>query len=283
LLKDFRQRYPDAVAAASRLIDRAQAAGEIWPDWCWLPMAGFHAYVTERAVAPAMEIPRVSALTTWRLGRGVYLPDEEVAGYAAGTLRELTAEGAADWEQAVMPDTAAWAALPEWCCYIAFPPGIIRPEVTGILAGVLAPAGVFVHLEHDVNTGRPELRLLLDQDGTWDGLIPIPVYLDRPTLGAAMADTGAVERSVLAGVAGADVRSLSGPNPLDSMRGLAAWNVLPLILSLIDPDARYIDPALPGDAPAAAQQRSDGLWRPASRTRTWQVTYRTPGPHLRLA
>lgn len=52
---------------------------------------------------------------------------------------------------------------------------------------------MYVHQEHDHHTGHPELRLLLATDGTWDGLLSTLVCLNRPTPGAAIADTSAVD------------------------------------------------------------------------------------------
>ncbi|SES28876.1 hypothetical protein SAMN05216188_13080 [Lentzea xinjiangensis] len=279
LLKESRRRYPDALATAGRLRESQHGRQLSWPSWCWPPMAGFHAYLTGKGVFPALELGRVTALTLWRLGRGVYVPDTEVADNAAGTLHATTSGGAAAWDRAVLLRVQDWARLPEWCCYLSFPSGFERREDVD---AVLAPAGVFVHLEHDHNTGRPELRLLLDIDGTWDNLIPIPVYLDRPTLGAALADAGAVTQAVQAGHIGADVRSLAGPTRTDAVSGLIAWNVLPLALSLIDPDARFAGPTSPGTVPAPAQRHAGGLWKPAPATTQWNITYRSPGPHLKL-
>lgn len=279
LLKESRRRYPDALAMAGRLREAQDGQQLSWPSWCWLPMAAFHAYLVGRNVFPALELGRVTALTLWRLGRGVYVPDTEVADYAASTLHATTTSGATAWDRAKLPPVQDWARLPEWCCYLSFPSGFEHREDVD---AVFAPAGVFAHLEHDHNTGRPELRLLLDIDGSWDNLIPIPIYLDRPTLGAALADAGAVTQAVQAGHTGADVRSLTGPTHADAMRGLIAWNVLPLVLSLIDPDARFIDPSTPRTGPAPAQRHASGVWKPAPATTRWDITYRSPGPHLRL-
>jgi hypothetical protein len=84
---------------------------------------------------------------------------------------------------------------------------------------------VFVHLERDANTGRPELRLLVDVNGTWNRLLPIPAYLNRPDLGSALADMGKAAR---AGIHGADVRTPTQPTDLEAIPGLVAWNALPL-------------------------------------------------------
>lgn len=278
LLKQVRMSYPKALRAVGDLRAGALAGGYDWPDWCWTPMGAFHALAGTRPNA-AMEIGRTAALVQWELGRGVFVPDEAVVEYAYNTLREFAIAGAVDWHRAVLPPVEVWARLPQPCCYLVVP-----SELTGLdlPVDVLRPVGVFFHLEHDMNIGRPELRLLLDTDGTWEGLAPVPVYLDRPNLGRAIVDMGAMTDAVAAGAGGVDLRSASAPDAVSQLRGLAVWMVLPFVLALVDPDAAVRDPALPGDAPSAPGQDRQGRWRAASRTRVWELTYRTPGPHLRL-
>ncbi|WP_157528727.1 hypothetical protein [Nocardia sp. NRRL S-836] len=53
--------------------------------------------------------------------------------------------------------------LPEWCCYLTLPPKLADLDTPD---DVFRPRGIYVHLESNANTGRPELRLLLDTDGT---------------------------------------------------------------------------------------------------------------------
>jgi hypothetical protein len=278
LLREYRKRYPDALAVCGRLLDDARSDRVTWTDWCWLPMAAVHAYLSSRVINPGEDLARVAALTAWRLGRGVYVPELDVAEYAVHELRSQGRLDAASWNRAVLPPLEAWTRLPEWCCYLSWPVDFSPPVA---FDPVFSPAGVFVHLEQDANTARPELRLLLDTDGTWTGLIPIPIYLDRRNLGSALADMTAVARASAQGAVGADVRAVGPLNVETSIGGLLAWNVLPLVLTLIDPHSRFVDPAEPEAAPRPAQ-RQDGGWRPAPTTRTWTVTYRIPGPHLRL-
>lgn len=132
-----------------------------------------------------------------------------------------------------------------------------------------------------MNTGRPELRLLLDTNGTWNGLIPIPIYLDRRNLGAAMVDMAAVARVTAQGAVGADLRAIAPIDVETNIGGLLAWNILPLVLTLIDSNSQFVDPTKPGDGPTPAERQDKG-WKPAPSTRVWTVTYRTPGPRLRI-
>lgn len=163
LLRESRRRYPDALAVCGQLLDSSRSDGVTWADWCWLPMAAVHAYLTSRSVNPGEELGRVSALTEWRLGRGVYLPELDVADEAVRELRSPDRVEATSWNRAVLPPLQAWTQLPEWCCYLSWPEGFTAPVA---FDPAFSPMGVFVHLEHDANTGRPELRLLLNTDGT---------------------------------------------------------------------------------------------------------------------
>lgn len=277
LLKDYRRRYPDALARCGQLADTNGQGDRAWPDWCWLPMGGVHAYASSVSPFAVMELGKITALTLWRLGRGVYELDADVAGTSVSELWSSAGGGATQWKSARLPPLQAWTQLPEWCCYVRWPDDARPVDVNDTL---FAPRGAFVHLEHDANSGRPELRLLIDTDGTWDGLTPVPVYLDRPNLGSAIADAGANAAAALRGATGANLRSLAGPSNITAFPGLAAWNVLPLALALIDPAAEHVGREAPQDRPRRADRR-DGQWRPAPRTRTWTVTYTTT-PTLRL-
>lgn len=154
-------RYPHVVADYDRFRrGRGSAPLGTWPDWCYVPMAG--AVVAAGAPAgvaagQALEIGRVAALATWRLGRGIYRFDPAL--YAALGETRLPQD---------LP-VAPLYRLPEWCLYLDLPG---EPDV----------AGTYVHLEFDANTRRPELRLLLDSGRGWDGLLPCPLFLDEPTL-----------------------------------------------------------------------------------------------------
>lgn len=132
-----------------------------WPDWCLLPMGAATAVATSRPAAMQPHtIALMSALYAWRFSRSVWLIEPAL------TSRLLTQ----------VPDAITvqdLAGLPEWCVYIAAG----HPEWPG--------GGLWAHLEHDANTGRPELRLLLDLG---DIVMPIPVYLDRDSVVEALAD-----------------------------------------------------------------------------------------------
>lgn len=272
LVRELRRRYPDSVPSTGRLREDPPT-DTTWPQWCWLPMGGFHAYLNAAGPtsAPA-DLARVTALTLWRLGRGLYRPEHAVAETAVAELYSSGARDARDWASLKLPPLQTWAAaLPEWCVYLSM------PELDEPVPDM--PLGVYVHLEHDTNNGRPELRLLLDLDGTWDGLLPIPIYLDRPTLGAAIGDSEANARAVAElGATGTDLRSMTGAGTAGQMTALTAWKVLPLVLTLLDDRARFRahHDATATPTPATA---ISGLWRPVKDTRVWDITYDNT-PHL---
>ena len=151
-----------------------------WPDWCLLPMAAPASLVTSSCASPpGASIAAMSALYAWRYARSVYLVHPALLDRL---LRQVPdpVDGVGDL-----------ADLPQWCVYVA--EGETR---------------LWLHLEHDTNTGRPELRILLDSGASagLEGLLPIPVYLDRPTITEAIADMRATTLASMGGRTGADVR-----------------------------------------------------------------------------
>ncbi|MDG4795090.1 hypothetical protein [Micromonospora sp. WMMD1082] len=154
---------------------------ETWPDWCLLPMGAPAALLASTQRGPHGPIAAMSALYAWRYTRSVYLIEPALLGRLLHQVPDAL-EGVGDL-----------ADLPQWCIYVAEPN-----------AG--SAAGVWMHLEHDVNTGRPELRLLLDVQPAAgiEGMMPVPVYLDRPSITEAIADYRATTLASLRGP-GADV------------------------------------------------------------------------------
>lgn len=130
-----------------------------WPEWCFLPLAASYAAVSADAgldrLTPQLagDVGRLGALYAWRYSQGIYRFDEEV--YRA--LVETPVDG--DLPSDVL------LRLPEWCVYI---------ETPGLEWGDAPLYGFFAHLEWDANTGRMELRFLLDAEVA---LQPLPVHL----------------------------------------------------------------------------------------------------------
>jgi len=140
--------------------DKRELGG--WPDWCWCPLSAAYAIVGGGRQIPLEKVNDVSALgalSTWRITQGIYRFDSDL-------FRSL-------WETEFderLP-IEVFYRLPEWCVYIEAPEGYDW-------AGVKL-FGFFVHLEWDVNTGRTELRLLLD---TEKGFAPLILHLSFPTI-----------------------------------------------------------------------------------------------------
>ena len=164
--------YPRAWEQLATLRRRSDTTS--WPTWCWLPLAAAHAVVTT-AAAPAPQtiasplappdmagVAVVGALGAWRQTKTIYRFDPDL-------YRALL-----DTQLADRLPPQAFYRLPEWCPYIALP----QPNPVG--------RGFFAHLEWDLNTQRPELRLLCDRDPA--PLAPLILYLDRPTISESLTD-----------------------------------------------------------------------------------------------
>jgi hypothetical protein len=272
-LRELRRRYPTALISLRQFAERrGDPALADWPDWCWLPMAGAVAVVTS-AHGPPADIARVAALAAWRLGRGVYVLDEDVAVDAVATAHQSE----------TIPADQILNGLPEFCCYL------VLPEVPGRHpAAAVPPKGLYVHLEADATTGRPELRLLLDQDGSWEGLVSVIIYLDRATLTTSAADVLAQARTSAAGVAGTDLRAIPAAYTADPAQGLMwalgylAW---PAVLALTEPTVHIVGLERPGERPQRARpvpvEAGRPQWRAAPEPRRWRVTRTIPRPQLR--
>jgi hypothetical protein len=151
--------------------------------------------------------------------------------------------------------------LPQHGVYVALPP-VTSPHRFGQM-----PIGFFLHLEHDHRGGPPELRLVEDTDGTWDGLMPHFVHLDRPTLLASAREQGAA------------VPALKGDDSemLAAFASLVAFAQWPALLALTDPRVAIGRWDLPGERPAPAGK--DVADAPA-RSTWWRVSASQQRPRL---
>lgn len=129
-----------------------------WPDWCFLPLGGWHAIVSgggDNGVPFGLisDIGRLGALGAWRTTQGIYRFDSNLLTAIADTpvVGDLPYE--------------ILHKMPEWCVYI---------ETPGMTMLEKPLHGFFAHMEWDANNGRNELRLLLDGE---DYLDPIPLHL----------------------------------------------------------------------------------------------------------
>lgn len=132
-----------------------------WPNWCFLPFAAWYAIVSgggQLSLERAGDVAKLAAIGTWRYTQGIYRFDDDVYNSLIDT----------DFDRE-MPIEVLYR-LKEWCVYIE------TPELAEI-------HGFFAHLEHDINTGKDELRLLIDSDAA---LVPIIMHMGDWTVEAAI-------------------------------------------------------------------------------------------------
>lgn len=144
-VQKYGNTYPKLWNNIDRLIN-ASRSGEIEVQWdfdlCYCPIAA-------AIGALSMEMPEfeasgkasfAAALASWRRGKLIYQFDETLGNEIIQTATDL-----------VIPIDII-QQLPAPCVFIGFP----EPEYE---SDIELPAGFFVYIEHDVNTGRKELRI----------------------------------------------------------------------------------------------------------------------------
>jgi hypothetical protein len=226
-----------------------------WPKWCFMPMAAWYALESISYQDPS-QIAKLAAIGTWRYSQGIYCIDESLANALA--MSEINGN---------LP-CAGLFRLPEWCIYIKTPKSYALDKKVH---------GFFAHLEHDVNSGRPELRLLLDTDIE---LIPIPIHLGEWPLSVALLRAeNEAKRNRNAFAKDADFE--------DFDIEVITSEITPLISFLLylcteQPDTDIRLPQLTGTRPA--YKKIKGQWRlfPAQKPRLFTVG-RKIGQKLRQA
>ncbi|MBF0421882.1 MAG: hypothetical protein HQL73_02700 [Magnetococcales bacterium] len=116
-----------------------------WPDWCFVPIAAGVAVASQIYDISAAETmaATIVGIETWRITKGIYSIDADVRQALMST--PITGP---------LPVDVLYH-LPEWCLYIEVPD---HPVMGSRLHGT------YVWLEWDANSGRHELRLILDDD-----------------------------------------------------------------------------------------------------------------------
>jgi len=232
----------------------------LWPGWCYVPLAGAYAIVSgggDNRVIPGQQtadVGRVAALGAWRLSRGIYRFHPEM-------FRAV-------WETEMgdrLPVEHLYA-LPEFCVYLLF------PELMPLFG--FSTHGVFVHLEHDVNSGEPELRLLLDTDVA--GITPIALHLASASIQENIRETE--EYTMRQAKRAGDLPTgFVHPPVLDAMR--ESWErVISLVLYLCSVNLEIRDAAGKKSAPRRpGPVKTKKGWRifPADATTFWEVGYET--------
>lgn len=255
--------YPDT----SKLVDtfRAGRGKDLphWPDWCFLPMAAWYAMVCEgnrvSVLTPdlAGDVSKLAAIGTWRYSQGIYRVDQDLMN----ALTDSPVSGSLPSE--------VLHRLPEWCIYV---------ETPGLKWFGDTLYGFWAHLEWDANTGRTELRLLLDCE---NDLIGMPLHMGAWTI------TEAVDRAMSEASKQAQALGITAP-PNTTMVQDGAAQINPLVsilLYLCSEEPEIDDTREPGTTPTRPRpKKTKKGWRlfPADRPRVWSIGA-TIGSQLRQA
>lgn len=263
-LRAFAEKYPNAWKQFE--LFRAARGKELpdWPDWCWCPLSASYAIVSGGGDnrVPLERVADVGALATlaaWRMTQGIYRFDSDVF--------------AALWDTplAKIPVEILYR-LPEWCVYVEAP-------AEGYQVDGLDISGFFVHLEHDVETDRPELRFAFDFG---ERLLPFPIHLTAETLAECVA--AALRESERQAARGGLDFSVSVETVGSAVSSMAS--VVSVVLYLCSVSADIADLRGKRDRPANPKPRKTkrGLrtFPPDVGATTWLVGHRI-GASLRLA
>lgn len=260
-LRDAGRQYPQAW----RLLDdfrarRGRDGLPEWPDWCYVPLAGAYAAVSQARGGGriphqvAGDVGRLGALAAWRVGQGIYRIDPAL--YAALIATPIDGD---------LPCDVLYH-LPEWCVYV---------ECPDLSWFGLRLHGVWAHLEWDANTDRAELRLLLDLD---QGPQPVPVHLGPWPLAEALRRTFA-EAGRQAGLQGVALPRLPGD---DTAGAGQLAPMLSLLLYLCSTAAEIHSGARRPMRPAPTRTKRGPRFFPPHSPTTWEVGERI-GAALRAA
>jgi hypothetical protein len=162
IVHSFFRKYPDACKQVDEFRANRKELGD-WADWCFLPLAGAYAIVTNgKTIQSPNQVQHVGilgALAAWRVTQGIYR-------YDPTTFDAL-------WKTPVTGDipTEVLYHLPEWCVHIPTPDQTWQGSILN---------GFFAQLEQDMKDRRTELRLVLDVTGPAGGqLIVMPIHLGK--------------------------------------------------------------------------------------------------------
>lgn len=251
--------YPDAWKRADDFrADRGKDGLPNWPDWCYLPMAGWYAIVSgggsnRVSLQNAGDVGRLAALGAWRVTQGIYRFDP--------ALYEAIAATPVDGD---LPHDLLYR-LPEWCVFV---------ETPGREWHGSQMYGFFAHLEWDANTGRTELRLLIDCDAD---LTPIPLHLGPWTLAesiARMTDVASIQSM------GAGLDAV--PSGFTGALRAGIEPMVSLLLYLCSQNAEIGDGTRAPANPAAKRTKKGWRLFPPDKPTAWDVGVRL-GSALRLA
>lgn len=232
---------------------------DVWPDWCYCPMASAHAWVYRDLIGDPSRPPdisqlsplewtarmsavqRISALAAWRMGKGIYRFDPSLASALIATPLEGR-----------IPVELLYR-LPEWCVYIEAP-----AEWPGEFPGF------FAHLEYDANTGRSELRLLFADDEA----TAIPLHMQGETI-QEMVDGYLAESQRQSEILGQAVPVPEGAAAM-LVEHLRLADCLNLILYLCNSEAEYSGSERPRNPVPVKTRRGPQLF-PSEKVRIWEL------------
>lgn len=263
LLQDMIRDFPEAPAAADLFRQELRRSGGMrWPEWCFVPMSAWNAFVLDRAftIPPAIisiQMSRLHALMGWRYSKGIYRFDPEIFELLVNNPPEGN-----------IPSSVL-KRLPEWSVYVETPGGI--PQMPDL-------KGFFCSLEYEISERNPEvpeeLRLLLITDKALNGMLPVPLKLGDWTVAEAL--------NMIIRESGMSKKTN------DRLTAEVAEYVRPLLSLVlwICSDAPEIDSERqPGTSPSRpAEKKVKRGWRifPASHEKIWTVG-KTTGEQLRTA
>lgn len=245
------KKFPNAWSRVDEFCQDSGKGLPKWPTWCLLPMAGWYAVVSEgngvmQLTAPmAADVAKIAAIGTWRYSQGIYRFDDSL--YSALITTEPSGDLPCD----------VFYRLPEWCIYV---------ETTEMKWFDTPYHGFWCHLEWDVNTGRHELRLLLNCEH--GELIAVPLHLGNWTLDEAI-DRATQEAKKHAG----DLASLMDFSVIGKMRN-SLNGLISLVLYLCSDEPEIDDLREPGFSPKRPQpKKTKKGWQlfPAQKPHVWQV------------
>lgn len=243
-----------------------------WPAWCFLPMAATYAIVSDGGMMSPSRMPdiaRLSALIAWRYTQGIYRFEPHVYQ----SISETIVKGD-------MPVEVLYR-LPEWGVYIETPSNDIDAH------------GFFAHLEYDINTGRSELRLLIDSE---DALYPIVLHMGDWTV------TEAIDRAMGEAAKQASITKTPWMSSLVEPQSALAHHCISLLLYLCseEPDIERVENELP-KRPKPTKVKGGWKLFPPKKPKVWRIgekiasqiqqytkeptgaEHASPAPHIRRA
>ncbi len=246
LLNDASNDYPDAWKQIETFRSGKGKDLPGWPDWCFLPMAAWYSIVSaelqvDRIALPMIpDVARLAALGAWRYTQGIYKLDTELFSAVSVTVPSGS-----------LPTDVLYH-LPEWSLYIDTP---------GLKWMESEMYGFFAHLEHDVNTGRGELRLLIDCAAK---LMSISLHLGNWTITEAI-DRFMAEAKKQAVAAGVDF------DPAPVLIEAMSKDIYPLISLLLYVCSKGVDYPDNNRPQKAKPKRTKRGWKlfPADKPRIW--------------